>query len=126
MKTILAWVVVASLAAVSCTPLKDVIWPTTVKCFTTPSAELVAEVRAIVEQDGFEAAFSSATVGALEDVARRSTPEIVACILRELLDGYTKPTGMAAPPDDLARARRVQRFFIEHDIEARGPDETEP
>lgn len=112
-------------AAASCKQL-DVKWPQAVQCVAEPSAELITQVRTIVESDGFDAVFSSKATDALEDVARRYTPDLVACVLRMLLDGYTRPTGMAAPPDDLARARRVQHFFNEKDLEVRGRSETEP
>lgn len=112
--TILAWVVIASLSA--CTTLKDIIWPTTVKCLTMPSAALVEQVKAIVERDGLENVFSDASLTALENLARDYGPEAVVCIIKELIDAYTAPTGMAAPPDKLAAARRAQDFLNEHEI----------
>lgn len=126
MKLVLAWVVAASLAAVSCTTLRDVIWPTSVTCLAKPSAAVVERVQAIVVRDGLEGAFSDETLAALDNAAREFGPDIVACVLRELLDTFTAPTGMQAPPDRLAAARRVQHFMIEHDIEARAEGETEP
>lgn len=111
------------LAAPSCSTLKDVIWPTTVKCLTTPATALVADVRRIVEQDGLDAVFSPAAVDALEDLARSYGPEAVVCVIKELIDAYTAPTGMQAPPDRLAAARRAQDFLNEHDIVVR---ESEP
>jgi len=126
MKLVLAWVVAASLAVVSCTTLRDVVWPTSVTCLAKPSAEVVERVQAIVERDGLDAAFSQETLVALDNAAREFGPDIVACVLRELIDAFTAPTGMQAPPDRLAAAKRVQHFFIEHDIEARAEGETEP
>ena len=108
--------VAVSIAATSCTPLRDVIWPTTVKCLTTPASALVAEVRTIVERDGLDAVFSAASVDALEDLARSYGPEAVVCVIKELIDAYTAPTGMQAPPDRLAAARRAQDFLNERDI----------
>ena len=58
------------LALSSCSVLKDIVWPTTVKCLTTPAAGLVEKVQKIVEADGLGNVFSPATVDALEDVAR--------------------------------------------------------
>ena len=121
MKLILAWVVVAVLAATSCAELGPVIWPTTVKCLTLPSEALIAKVRVIVEQDGLDAVFSAKTVAALEDLARQYGPEAIACVLRELVDVYTAPTGMQAPPENLARARRAQNFLNEHEVDVQTP-----
>lgn len=118
MKTILAWVVVAVLAATSCATLRDVVWPVAVKCLATPSAAVIERVKAIVERDGLAGAFSAETLQALDNAAREYGPDVIACVLRELLDGYTKPTGEEAPPDQLAAARRIQAFYIQHDIEA--------
>jgi hypothetical protein len=126
MRTILAFVLVTLCAAASCKTLGPVVWPTAVKCLSAPSAELVSKVKVIVEQDGLAAAFSDKTLSALEDLARSYGPDVIACVLRELLDAYTAPTGMATPPDQLAAARRIQAFFVEHDLEVRGQGETEP
>lgn len=124
------WRIVAiaiSLTAIPCcTTLRDVIWPTSVTCLAKPSAEVVERVQAIVVRDGLDAVFSSETLQALDNAAREFGPDIVACVLRELLDAYTAPTGMAAPPDQLAAARRIQAFYVEHDIETRKRGETEP
>jgi hypothetical protein len=111
------------LALSSCSVLKDIVWPTTVKCLTTPAAGLVEKVQKIVEADGLGNVFSPATVDALEDVARTYGPEVVVCILKELIDAYTAPTGMQAPPDRLAAARRTQDFLNEHDIVVVGSEE---
>lgn len=107
------------LAATGCTVLKDVIWPTTVRCLAAPSAELVERVSAIVARDGLESVFSEDTLTALENAARDYGPEAVVCVLKELIDAYTAPTGMQAPPENLARARRAQDFLNEHEIVVR-------
>lgn len=116
MKPILAWVVVAVLAATSCKTLGPVIWPTTVKCLSTPASAVVAKVRVIVEQDGLAGAFSDDAVKALEELARQYGPDVIACVLSVLIDEYTAPTGMQAPPDRVAAARRSQLFIIEQQI----------
>jgi hypothetical protein len=121
MKTFAALLLCALVSAASCKTLGPIIWPTAVKCFGAPSAELVAKVQAIVEQDGLEAAFSGKTLEALEDLARSYGPDVIACVLRELLDAYTAPTGMAAPPDKLAAARRIQAFFVEQQMQVPQP-----
>lgn len=112
-----------ALAFSACTTLKDVIWPTTVKCLTAPAAALVEDVRLVVERDGIDKVFSSGSLDMLEDLARSYGPEAVVCVLRELIDAYTAPTGMAAPPEKLAGARRIQDFLNEHDIVVQGSDQ---
>jgi hypothetical protein len=119
MTKLLAWVVVAVMAATSCTPLANIIWPTTVKCLASPSAELVAKVRAIVEQDGLDAVFSAATVKALEGLARQYGPEVIVCVLHDLIEAYTAPTGLQAPPDHMAAARRSQAFLNDREVDVR-------
>jgi hypothetical protein len=114
MKTF-ALVLALSLAASSCKQL-EVHWPTAVKCLAAPSAAVVERVRVIVEEDGLDAVFSAKTVAALEDLARQYGPEVIVCILRDLIDAYTAPTGMQAPPERLAAARRSQAFLNEHDL----------
>jgi ATP-dependent protease Clp ATPase subunit len=114
---ILAWVVVAVLAATSCKTLGPVIWPTTVQCLSAPASAVVAKVRVIVEQDGLAGAFSDDAIKALEELARQYGPEVIACVLRELINEYTAPTGFAAPPDRLAAARRSQHFLNEQQIQ---------
>ena len=104
------------IALSGCDTLRQVVWPTTVKCLTTPAAGLVEKVQRIVEADHLGNTFSPEVVDALEDVARTYGPEVVVCILKELIDAYTAPTGMQAPPDRLAAARRSQDFLNEHDI----------
>lgn len=116
MTKLLAWVVVAVMAATSCTPLSSVIWPTTVKCLSMPSAELIAKVRVIVEQDGLAAVFSEASIKALEDLARQYGPDVIVCVLHELIDGYSAPTGLQASPETMARSRRAQAFLNEQEI----------
>ncbi len=113
-----AYVTAAALmfAAFGCTALKDVIWPTTVKCLSAPAADLVQDVKLIVERDGLDKVFSSHSLDMLEDLARSYGPEAVICVLKELINAYTAPTGMQAPPDRLAAARRAQDFLNEHDI----------
>jgi hypothetical protein len=108
--------VVLVLGCSACTVLKDVIWPTTVKCLTTPSAALVERVSAIVARDGLDNVFSAETLAALDNVAREFGPEAVVCVIKELIDAFTAPTGMQAPPDRLAAARRAQDFLNEHEI----------
>lgn len=121
MTKLLAWVVVAVMAATSCTPLQNVIWPTTVKCLSMPSAELIAKVRVIVEQDGLAAVFSDAAIKALEDLARQYGPEVIVCVLHELIDGYSAPTGLQASPETMARSRRAQAFLNEQEIQVQEP-----
>jgi hypothetical protein len=116
----------ALFAATGCKTLGPIVWPTTVKCLATPSAAVVERVQAIVERDGLDAAFSQETLTALDNAAREFGPDIVACVLRELIDAFTAPTGMEAPPDRLAAAKRIQNFFNEHDLEVRATGETEP
>lgn len=114
-----AFLLAATLAATSCTTLKDVIWPTTVKCLSLPAAELIEDVKRIVAVDGLSEVFGSQALAELEDLARSYGPEAVVCVLKELIDAYTAPTGMQAPPENLARARRIQDFMIERDIVVR-------
>lgn len=116
-------VLVVLLAAVGCTQLHDVLWPTTVKCLATPSAALVERVSAIVARDGLDNVFSAETLQALENTAREYGAEAVVCVLKELIDKYTMPTGMQAPPENLARARRVQDFLNDHEIVVRERDQ---
>ena len=113
-----SWIValVVVLACAGCDTLRTVIWPTAVTCLATPSVEAVAQVKAIVERDGIENVFSSETVGMLEDLARELGPETVVCIIKELIDAYTAPTGMEPPPERLAAARRAQDFLNQHEI----------
>lgn len=99
-----------------CTPLRDVIWPTAVKCLSAPAEALVDGVKDIVARDGFDNVFSGDSLSMLEDLARSYGPEAVVCVLQALLDKYTAPTGMAAPPENLARARRIQDFLNERSI----------
>lgn len=119
---ILAYVI-ALCAATGCTVLKDVIWPTTVKCLAAPAAEAVERVKAIVERDGLDNVFSGESLTALENVAREYGAETVVCIIKELIDAYTAPTGMQAPPERLAAARRAQDFLNEHEIDVREPEQ---
>lgn len=107
------------LAAASCTTLRDVIWPTTVKCLTAPASELVADVTRIVQEDGLSDIFGPKALAELEDLAKSYGPEAVICVLKELIDAYTAPTGMQAPPERLAAARRIQDFMIDRDIVVR-------
>ena len=116
MKLTIHIVVAALIAATGCTTLKDVVWPTTVKCLATPAAAAVAEVKAIVERDGIENVFSGDSLKMLENVARKYGPETVVCIIKELIDAYTAPTGMQAAPEKMAAARRAQDFLNEHEI----------
>ena len=104
------------LACSACSTLRDVVWPTTVKCLTMPSAALVERVKAIVDRDGIDHVFSAETLTALENAAREYGPEAVVCVLKELIDAYTAPTGMQAPPDRMAAARRAQDFLNSHEI----------
>jgi hypothetical protein len=106
----------ALLALSACTTLQDVIWPTTVKCLTVPSAAVIERVKAIVDRDGLDNVFSAETQKALENAAREFGPEAVVCVIKELIDAYTAPTGMQSPPDRMAAARRAQDFLNDHEI----------
>jgi hypothetical protein len=110
--TLVAGMLLAAFAAVGCKP-SHIDWPKAVSCFGTPSAELVAQVRSIVEQDGLDEA--------LEDLARSHGPDVIACVLRELIDAFTAPTGMQSPPEKMAAARRIQDFFNEKQIQVPKP-----
>lgn len=120
-QTFFGLAVVLVLGCSACTQLRDVLWPTTVRCLTTPSAALVERVTAIVERDGLDNVFSGESLQALENVAREFGPEAVVCVIKELINAYTAPTGMQAPPDRLAAARRAQDFLNDHDIAVQEP-----
>lgn len=118
MKTmILALVLSASLPTLAgCAQLKDVIWPTTANCLTKPSQALIEKVTSIVLRDGFQNVFTGESLTALENLAREVGPEAVICIIRDLINAYTAPTGMQAAPDKLAAARRAQDFLNDRQI----------
>lgn len=121
---LMLWLVlIASIAATGCTQLGGIVWPTTVKCLAMPSAALIEKVRVIVEQDGIAGVFSDAAVKALEDLARQYGPEAIVCVLHELIDAYTAPTGMQASPEAIARSSRAQNFLNEHEIVVQQPPE---
>jgi hypothetical protein len=105
------------IAAVGCTTLRDVVWPTTVKCLVSPSSSVLERVSAIVARDGLDAVFSADSLTALENAAREFGPDIVVCAIKEIIGKLTLPTGMEAPPENLARARRAQDFLNEHEID---------
>lgn len=116
MRQIAVLVTFVLLCVTGCKQLTPVIWPTTVKCLTAPSGALVEKVRVIVQEDGLNDVFSPKAVSALEDVARAYGPEAVVCVLKELIGAFTAPTGVEAPPDRLAAARRAQHFLNEQEI----------
>ena len=121
MKTCALCLALVLAALTSCKTLGPVVWPTTVKCLSAPASELVAKVRVIVEQDGLAGAFSDDAIKGLEELARQYGPDVIACVLHELIDEYTAPTGMQAPPDRRAAARRSQLFLIEQQITTVNP-----
>lgn len=115
-------VVAACLAATSCGTLKGVAWPTTVRCLAMPSEALVTTITSLVLADGVAAAFSDATVTALEDVARVYGPDAVACVLRQLIDSaYASKSMRAADGVKLAAAQRSQDFLNSHEMDVVTP-----
>lgn len=109
-------------AALSCNgQLPALIWPTTVKCLTSPSEALLTTVRSVIEQDGLAAVFSDATTAALEDLGRKYGPEAVVCVLSNLAAAYTSQKSMHVLPERVAAAGRAQHFLDSQEVKVETP-----
>lgn len=110
------------LAAISGCKPDSIDWPKVVSCGAPAASSLFSDVMGIVTQDGFGAAFSDASITALEDMAKVHGPSTIACVLDELLNGKIAPRGVddeTLPLEDQRRARRIATFLEHHQIQVK-------
>lgn len=108
-----AWLAL-TLAAPACTTAGGntrVNWPAVASCAPSTS-DVVGSVSRILLTDGTadERSISERAVGELEGLARTHTPQLVACLVDELVRGWSRP-GAAAHPARVAATARGQDFL---------------
>jgi len=91
-------------------------WPAFVKCAAPISGALVSEVDVILAAGGDATELSAAAVAALEDLAVKYGPEALACVLGQLIDGWTAPASFQTAAEDSAKAARAQSFLNNHNV----------
>lgn len=104
---------IALTAAMSCGTVGKVIWPATVTCGAPLAGALLDEIKRIVSEGG------AGWETALEKLAAENGPELVACILGQLIDNWLPGNGNLASPHDAAAAGRAQSFLNGHEVTVR-------
>lgn len=94
----------------NCGTLANVVWPTTVTCAGPVASELVAQIEAILMQGG-GTNIGDEAIAALEKLAQEHGPQLVSCIVEQLIDAWMRPTGEAASPKNSDAAARGQDFL---------------
>lgn len=106
----LVFVLVFSACSSNCGALSSVVWPTTVTCAGPVASELVAQIKAILMQGG-GANIGDEAIAALEKLAQEHGPQLVSCIVEQLIDAWMRPTGEQAPVANSNAAARAQDFL---------------
>lgn len=107
----LSTLLLLGLSVFSCTNIQAFVWPGSVRCDEAPPAVVVAAVDDVLRRDGLVGELSSASVNALEDVAREFGADATVCALVQLRDQYAGPPGVMPPGEDIARAARAHGFL---------------
>ncbi len=86
-------------------------WPRALSCAPSTS-DLVGSVSRVLLGDGDSSrtSISDRAVGELEDLARQQTPKVVACLVDELVSGWSRP-GAAQEPNRVAATQRGRDFL---------------
>lgn len=122
MKTLLLVAVVAMVGTCSnCGgTLQNVVWPATVTCGQPVANDLVKQVEAILMQ-GSGTNIGTDAVAALEALAQKNGPQLVACIVEQLVNGWMKPTGTEMPSAQANAAARGQDFLNKKGVTVQTP-----
>lgn len=106
----LVLVLVFSACSSNCGTLGSIVWPTTVTCAGPVASELVAQIKAILMQGG-GTNIGDEAIAALEKIAQEHGPQLVSCIVEQLIDAWMRPTGAEAPKASSDAAARAQDFL---------------
>jgi hypothetical protein len=102
------------------TPL-NVVWPQIVSCAGPAASDLMADVSAILSQDGSAPEMSADAIAALESLASKYGASVVVCVIEALIQDWNPPTGMQVSDVDMQRSRRAQSFLNDHNITVVSP-----
>lgn len=114
----LSLLLLTALLCPNCTT-KPINWPALVTCAGPVSAGFVADVEAIISAGGDAQELTAEAVAALEQLAVKHGPELVACVLEQLIDSWLPSNGPAASQEAQAKAARAQGFLNDHGVTVR-------
>lgn len=97
-------------AAHGCGGASSAVWPATVKCTAPLTTALVTEVEAILAS-GDGNTIGDQAVAALEKLAVKYGPDLVACAVEQFIQHWMAPSGTASPRSKTAAAARAQDFL---------------
>jgi hypothetical protein len=111
MTRLLAVAFILALSGCATTSGKGVSWPAVASCAPSTS-DVVGSVSRVLLADGpaSQRSISERAVDELEGLAREHTPRLVACLVDELVRGWSAP-GAAAHPDRVAAVQRGRDFL---------------